>query len=101
MQPERVQGAAQDDMAARLIRVAGQRFAGELSALLETAVLAGNQRQIIKRIRIGRIDAQNVGIARGGFIDGAAPVQRQASLQQIAYGGDGHSSLKETRLTPL
>ena len=91
VQSERVQGAAQDDMAARLLRIAVERLAGELRALLEAAVLAGNQRQIIKRVRIGRIGAQNFGVARGGFVDGAAPVQRQAFLQQIAYGGDGHS----------
>ena len=42
-------------MAARLFRIAGERLAGKLRALLEAAVLAGNQRQIIKRVRIGRI----------------------------------------------
>ena len=90
VQSERVQGTAQDDMAARLFRIAGERFSGKLRALLEAAVLAGNQRQIIKRVRIGRIGAQNFGVARGGFVDGAAPVQRQAFLQQIARRGDGH-----------
>ena len=87
---ERVQGAPQDDMAARLLRIAGERFAGKLRALLEAAVLAGNQRQIIKRIRIGRIGAQNFGVARSRLVDGAAPVQRQAFLQQIVRRGDGH-----------
>jgi hypothetical protein len=77
-------------MAARLFRIAGERFSGELRALLEAAVLAGNQRQIIKRVGIGRIGTQNFGIARGGLVDGAAPVQRQAFLQQITRRGDGH-----------
>ena len=90
MQSERVQGAAQDDMAARLFRIAGERFAGKLRALLEAAVLAGNQRQIIKRVRIGRIGAQNFGVAHGGLVDGAAAMQRQAFLQQIVRRGDGH-----------
>ena len=40
MQSERVQGAAKNDMAARLLRIAAERLAGELRALREAAVLA-------------------------------------------------------------
>src|ERR1700731_2771639 len=90
MPPERVQGAAKNDMAARLLRIAAERLAGELGALLEAAVLAGNQRQIIKRVGVGRIDAQHVVVARRGFVDSAAPMQRQAFLQQLAGRGRGH-----------
>ena len=73
-----------------LVRIAGQRFSGELGAFLEAAVLAGNQCEIIKRVGISRINAQHIVVARGSFVDGAAPMQCQTFLQQLAGRGRGH-----------
>ena len=69
--PERVQGATEDDVAARLVRIAGERLAGELRALLEATLLAGNRRQIIMRIDMGGIGAQN--FSQSAAASSAAP----------------------------
>jgi len=57
--------------------IVSQRLARQLDSFGEVAILARHRGKVVMGIRVGRVDAQHVGISGGCLGDDAAPVQRQ------------------------
>ena len=81
-----VQRLADQVMRARLFWPERQRAAGEVDALLKLAFVAGDHRDVIKRIGVLRVVAQHLGIAVHGQRQLARPVVEQALLDEFGGG---------------
>ena len=89
-----VQRLAEQIVHTRLRRPVGDGAAGELDALLELALLAGDHGDVIERIGIVRVDAQHLDVAFHGLRQIALAVVEQALLEQLrGCGGFGHEGV--------
>ena len=88
-----VQRLAEQVVHARLRRPDGDGAAGELDALLELALLAGDHGDVIERVGVLRVGAQHLDIALHGLREVALAVVKQALLEQLRGGrGFGHEA---------
>jgi hypothetical protein len=83
---ELVIGSAQHVMDARLWRPERQRTLGELDALLELAVLHGDDRHVVQRVGVAGIVLQHLDVALHGAGEVALAVQGERGFQRF---GDG------------
>ena len=81
-----VKRLADEVVRARLPRPEVQRAAGEIDALLELALMAGDHGDVIERVGVVRVVAQHLGVAVHGERDLARPVVDQALLDQFGGG---------------
>ena len=81
-----VQRLAEQIVHARLRRAERDDAAGELGALLELIVLAGDHGDVIERVGVLRVAAQRLDIALHGLRDIALAVVEQALLDEFGGG---------------
>ncbi len=81
-----VQRLADQIVRARLPRLVAERAAGEIDALLELALLAGDHGDVIERVGVLRVVAQHLGIAVHGQRHLARAVVDQALLDEFGVG---------------
>ena len=85
---QRFQRAAEQIVRARRRRL-GERAAGEIGALLELPLLAGDHRDVIERVGVLGVGAQHLRIALHRLLQVALAVVEQALLDELRDGGGG------------
>ena len=82
-----VQRLADQIVGAGLLGLHRQRAAGEIDALLELALLAGEHGDVIERVGVARVVAQHLGVAVHRQRGLALAVMDQPLLDEFGVGG--------------